>query len=86
MMDRCDQIETRTFFRSAMNEMPTVAEMMMKRYRHGDLESCAGRTILHQLGREHVPEDHAPNNHQRAQKIIESESQEPAPHRWWMDF
>ena len=39
-MERCDQISTCTFFKTAITEMPTVAEMMKKRYCYGDFDAC----------------------------------------------
>ena len=74
-MDRCDQIETCKFFQAAMTEMPTAAEMMKKRCCHGDYQSCARKSVLERLGRDHVPASLAPNDHQRARNIVEATNQ-----------
>jgi len=50
--------------------MPTVAEMMKKRYCHGDYGSCARQLIFQSLGKGHAPVDLAPNDIQRAHRII----------------
>ena len=73
-MDRCDQIETCRFFQAAMNNMPTVAEMMKQRYCHGDFDTCARTSVLNELGSENVPVNLAPNDDQRAREIINAKS------------
>ena len=70
-MAHCDEIDNCSFFRTAIMEMPTVAEMMKNRYCHGDFDACARKSVLNQLGKEHVPANLAPNDHDRAQKIID---------------
>lgn len=53
-----------------MNTMPTIAEMMKKKYCHGDFDSCARKVVFQTLGEGHTPVDLAPNDIQRANRII----------------
>lgn len=53
-----------------MVTMPTVAEMMKKKYCHGDDASCARKLVFQTLGKGHAPVDLAPNDLERAKKII----------------
>lgn len=69
-MATCDQIDTCRFFKEAMVTMPTVAEMMKKKYCHGDFDACARKLVFRTLGEGHTPVDLAPNDLQRAEAIV----------------
>jgi hypothetical protein len=69
-MTTCDQIDTFRFFKEAMVKMPTIAEMMKKKYCHDDFDSCARKVVFQNLGKGHAPVDLAPNDIQRANRII----------------
>ena len=74
-MATCDQIETCRFFQEAMNTMPTIAEMMKKKYCNGDFDSCARKVVFLTLGKGHAPVDLAPNDIQRANRIIRDKTE-----------
>lgn len=71
-MVRCDQIEACGFFKVAMVEMPTVADMMKTRYCYGGFEDCAGKKVFKALGKGKTPANFAPNDLKRAKEIIDA--------------
>jgi hypothetical protein len=70
-MEKCGRIESCGFFKTVITEMPTVSQMIVRRYCHGDYESCARLTVFGRLGSGAVPNNLAPNDHERARRIIE---------------
>ena len=50
-MKKCSQIDSCRFFGEAMAKMPTIAEMMKKKYCYGEFESCARQLVFSTLGK-----------------------------------
>ncbi len=69
-MAECEKLATCIFFNDKMSDMPGTAEMFKNRYCRDDNANCARYMILKALGKEKVPIDLFPNEHERAQRII----------------
>ena len=67
---KCKELETCSFFNEVIKDMPATAEMMKRRFCFGDFESCARVMVFRASGAGSVPRDLAPNDRQRADKII----------------
>lgn len=69
-MADCVCIPTCIFFNDRMSNMPATADVFKNRYCHGDCHACARFRVFKALGRESVPSDLYPNEHDRADIIL----------------
>lgn len=69
-MADCELLGTCIFFNDKMATMPGITNLMKSRYCRGDNSQCARYMIFQRLGRDSVPGDLAPNDVERAKKII----------------
>lgn len=66
----CPFLKTCIFFQGKMQNMPTTANIMKKRYCLEDNSKCARFMIANSPGRQKVPTDLLPNRQDRAEKTI----------------
>ncbi len=69
-MADCERLSGCPFFNDKMANMPTMANLMKKKYCQGNKLYCARYTVFQKLGREKVPADLFPNQIERALEII----------------
>lgn len=70
-MPDCECLASCPFFNDKMADMPATAGMMKKRYCREQFEKCARFMVFKTKGRDIVPKDLFPNQHQRAQTILD---------------
>ena len=68
----CKYLAGCPFFQDRMAAMPALATMYKKRYCQEAPASCARLMVRNALGKEHVPLDLVPNQHDRATAIVEA--------------
>jgi hypothetical protein len=71
-MANCECLPGCPFFNDKMAEKPATANIMKKKYCLGDNSECARYIIFKSVGKEHVPSDLFPSQHERINKIIEA--------------
>jgi len=72
-MSDCESISKCGFSKNRMdNTMPALAEIMKQNYCQGAWDTCARHKLSHSLGKDSVPVDVFPNQHERANQIIET--------------
>ncbi|MCM0755038.1 hypothetical protein M7784_07230 [Desulfovibrio aminophilus] len=69
-MADCEMLERCIFFNDKMASMPTMADMMKKKYCRGDNSKCARYMVCKKLGREAVPPDLTPSQTDRAEGLL----------------
>ncbi len=69
-MPNCECLPKCPFFNDNMQNMPSIADMMKKRYCLGSNEDCARYMVFKSLGREKVPMDLFPNMTEDANRLI----------------
>ena len=69
-MADCELLAKCPFFNDQMKGLDAIKDMLKRRYCQGDKKKCARYMVLEKLGRENVPADLAPNQQDRARKII----------------
>ncbi|HHY04396.1 MAG TPA: hypothetical protein GX534_04340 [Thermoanaerobacterales bacterium] len=68
---KCKNLKGCPFFNDTMADMPSTAEMFKKSYCLDDPSECARYIVSNKLGKEYVPDNLFPNQHDRAQKLIQ---------------
>jgi hypothetical protein len=71
-MADCECLPGCPFFNDKMAEKPATASIMKKKYCLGDNSGCARYMIFKGIGKEYVPSDLFPSQHERIQKIMET--------------
>jgi hypothetical protein len=68
----CECLSECLFFNDKMEDMSmsSLASVYKKTYCFGDNSTCARHVVLVALGRERVPADMFPNEHDRAEAIL----------------
>ncbi len=69
-MEPCECLPRCIFFNNKMQNAPSTAEMMKKRYCLANFEVCARHKVFKVLGGAQVPGDMFPNQIERAEKIL----------------
>ncbi|WP_319475677.1 hypothetical protein [Marispirochaeta aestuarii] len=69
-MAECECLPRCPFFNDKMQNMPSLASMMKKRYCLGDSSECARHIVFLALGSEKVPSDLFPSQVDRARQIV----------------
>ncbi|MBN2715593.1 MAG: hypothetical protein JXX14_07035 [Deltaproteobacteria bacterium] len=69
-MAQCECLEKCIFFHDKMGNMPSMAEIMKKKYCLGDSNNCARHIVFKAKGKGSVPADLFPNQLDRAEKLI----------------
>ena len=69
-MASCECLSGCMFFNDRMASMPVMADRLKQKYCLGDNKECARYRVMHRLGREKVPTDMFPNQHDRAVQMI----------------
>ncbi|MBN2694938.1 hypothetical protein JXR93_09770 [bacterium] len=69
-MADCECLPKCPFFNDKMSNMPSMANLMKKKYCQGDKSECARYLIASKLGRDKVPSDLFPNQLERAFEIL----------------
>ncbi len=69
-MASCECLPRCAFYNDNLASMPHMADMMKVRYCTGDFSQCARYQVFKALGREHVPGDLFPNEHDRAKALL----------------
>lgn len=69
-MAECECVPKCPFFHDKMADMPSMANMMKKRYCQGDSSVCARWVVRAALGPTAVPIDLFPNQLERAEKLV----------------
>lgn len=69
-MAECVCVPTCPFFNDKMQNMPSIAGMMKKRYCLGDSSGCARFMVREKLGKDKVPSDLFPSQVERAKLVI----------------
>ena len=72
-MANCELIEKCIFFNDKMANMPGTAASFKRRYCQDDFSGCARYMVFKALGREKVPGNLFPNQHDKAKKVIDSD-------------
>ncbi|MCM2358484.1 MAG: hypothetical protein NDI77_10070 [Geobacteraceae bacterium] len=71
-MTDCDLLDQCRFFNGQTVEMPsTVTALKTKYCRGGGYSSCTRHIISRKMGKEQVPEDLFPNQHDRLQEFLD---------------
>ena len=70
-MSNCEVMGTCPFFKDMMRDMPAMAEHHKLKYCQGEPHACARFVVYKSLGRDKVPADLFPIEHDRARRIIE---------------
>jgi hypothetical protein len=73
IMADCECLNGCIFFQDKMEKKPATAELMKKRYCHGDNSICARYAVLQELGNLKVPADLFPGDLQKAKAIMSSQ-------------
>ena len=68
-MADCECLPGCPFFNDRMTGMPTMAEVMKKKYCRGNFEACARFTVRKKLGKDKVPSDLFPNQMDRVHQM-----------------
>ena len=71
-MSECECLEKCIFFNDKMAKVPTMAEMMKKKYCLGNSDGCARHIVFKAKGKGNVPPDLFPNQHDTAKRIVSS--------------
>ena len=72
-MEKCECIAVCPFFNDKMKEKPGMAEMYKKKYCLGEHKNeCARYIVRGAIGKENVPIDLYPNQHESAKQIIKN--------------
>ena len=66
----CDCLPGCPFFHDRMETKPVLAELYKKNYCRGDFNSCARHMIKEALGKEEVPSNLFPNEHDKARALL----------------
>jgi len=69
-VNRCGYLDECTFFNETVKEMLATADGLKSRYCFGDHARCARLKVRRVFGDDAVPPELAPNDHERAQKIL----------------
>jgi hypothetical protein len=69
-MADCECLAGCLFFNDKLQNMPSAANSLKKRFCRGDNANCARHMVLAACGRERVPPDLSPNQQDRARAII----------------
>jgi len=69
-MADCEILETCLFFTDKMENMPTTAELLKRRFCRSNNSDCARYIVYKALGRDKVPPYLAPNQLDKANEII----------------
>ncbi|WP_455382847.1 hypothetical protein [Salinispira pacifica] len=77
-MAECDCLPGCPFFHDRMQNMPALSGIMKKRYCLDDFMSCARHQVKEALGKEKVPGDLFPSQHERARTVIASGATPPS--------
>ena len=73
-MEQCKWLEGCPFYGEISKSKPGLAEVLTRRYCHGDFSGCARYMVRTTVGKERVPRNLQPNDAVRAQRIIASAS------------
>ncbi|MBU1076189.1 MAG: hypothetical protein KKH98_02780 [Spirochaetes bacterium] len=69
-MADCPSLQGCPFFNDKMANMPAVADMIKRKHCKDAFTECARYMVSKALGKEHVPLDLFPNQHERAVELI----------------
>ena len=69
-MADCECLPTCPFFNDKMADKPAMADLLKSKYCRGDSSQCARHMVFEKLGKEAVPPDLFPSQHDRAQTIL----------------
>jgi len=69
-MADCECLPRCPFFNEQMSDMPATVEMYKRKYCRGDNSQCGRYIVFQALGRERVPPDLYPHEHDRAQELL----------------
>ena len=69
-MADCECLPGCPFFNDKMANKPATADLLKREYCLGDNKDCARYRIFKTVGREHVPPDLFPIQHDRAERIL----------------
>ena len=69
-MNECDSLSGCPFFNDKMGNKPALSEMYKKNFCKGDFVNCARHIVKEALGKQFVPPDLFPNQHERAKELI----------------
>lgn len=69
-MADCECLPTCPFFNEQMADMPSMSQIIKRRYCRGSNVRCARHIVFRALGRDAVPEDLYPSQVDRAEEII----------------
>lgn len=67
--EKCKKLDTCLFFQR-LSEKESTAALFRDKYCHNPVNSCARMVLLTALGKEFVPENLYPNQHDRVEAII----------------
>ena len=70
-MPECECLPGCPFFNDRMQNKPSTAGLMKKRYCLDDFNSCARHMVFLKLGKEAVPSDLYPHQTEAAEKILQ---------------
>lgn len=74
----CECLEACPFFNDRMKNMPSFSSVLKQQFCRGDCEACARHRVFKRYGREAVPPDLFPDEHERADAIL-NQCQVPRP-------
>jgi hypothetical protein len=67
----CKYRKTCAFFNNALENMPTIATMIKRRYCDGDYENCARYMVATRLGADRVPTSLYPTHVDDAEALLQ---------------
>lgn len=69
-MADCEMIAKCIFFNDKMENKPATANMMKEKYCKGSFKECARYNVCKRLGKEKVPLDLYPSQHDKATELV----------------
>ena len=71
-MKDCECLEKCDFFNDKMANMPSMANLLKKKYCQGDNSECARFMVYKAIGKDYVPSNLYPSQIERVNEIIKS--------------